>query len=81
MSDPVIDPEGNSFEREAIVRWLETRQTSPITRSRLTVDRSILSMIYANQTEKNRANGLIAFHCQACNKPSLARSDRGVERL
>ena len=42
MSDPVIDPEGNSFEREAIERWLRTHQTSPITRSRLTVDRSTI---------------------------------------
>eukprot|EP00291_Cryptomonas_curvata_P000408 CAMPEP_0172194276 /NCGR_PEP_ID=MMETSP1050-20130122/25480_1 /TAXON_ID=233186 /ORGANISM="Cryptomonas curvata, Strain CCAP979/52" /LENGTH=86 /DNA_ID=CAMNT_0012870045 /DNA_START=239 /DNA_END=495 /DNA_ORIENTATION=+ len=39
MTDPVIDPEGNSFEREAIERWLRTHNTSPITRSRLTPDR------------------------------------------
>lgn len=39
MRDPVCDPEGNSFEREAIERWLSTRRTSPITRSSLTADK------------------------------------------
>ena len=31
MSDPVIDPEGNSFERAEITRWLAAHGTSPIT--------------------------------------------------
>ncbi len=32
MVDPVIDPDGNSYEREAIMDWLRRQQTSPITR-------------------------------------------------
>lgn len=32
MTDPVVDPEGNTFERAAIERWLRTNPTSPITR-------------------------------------------------
>ena len=35
MSDPVIDHEGNSYEREAITKWLKKREESPITRSPL----------------------------------------------
>eukprot|EP00727_Mastigamoeba_balamuthi_P013616 m51a1_g8878 hypothetical protein (819) ;mRNA; r:629058-631912 len=36
MSDPVIDPEGHTYERAAIERWLGTRSaTSPVTRSPL----------------------------------------------
>jgi Mg-chelatase subunit ChlD len=37
MQDPVVDPEGNSFEREAIENWLKDHQTSPITRAPLHV--------------------------------------------
>jgi hypothetical protein len=33
MRDPVIDPEGNTFDRVVIVDWLEEKGTSPITRN------------------------------------------------
>lgn len=33
MRDPVIDKEGNSYEREAIEGWLSTNQSSPMTRT------------------------------------------------
>lgn len=33
MVDPVVDPEGHTWEREAVSRWLELSQTSPLTRS------------------------------------------------
>lgn len=36
MQDPVIDPEGNSYERAAIVEWLSRNPTSPVTRAPLT---------------------------------------------
>lgn len=35
MRDPVIDPEGNSYERSAIVDWLSRNPTSPMTRTPL----------------------------------------------
>ena len=41
MIDPVIDPEGNSYEKEAIIEWLSRSQTSPVTRTRLTVDQLV----------------------------------------
>lgn len=37
MRDPVVDREGNSYEREAIMQWVSEHGTSPITRSQLTV--------------------------------------------
>jgi hypothetical protein len=37
MKDPVVDPEGNSYERSAIEKWLQTNATSPITRSPLSL--------------------------------------------
>ena len=36
MDDPVIDPEGNSYERSAIEDWLSRNRTSPVTRTPLT---------------------------------------------
>ena len=35
MNDPVIDHEGNTYERSAIQSWLRRNSTSPITRSPL----------------------------------------------
>jgi len=31
MQDPVIASDGYSYEREAIIEWLKTHQTSPMT--------------------------------------------------
>mmetsp|Transcript_41504 Transcript_41504/g.81362 ORF Transcript_41504/g.81362 Transcript_41504/m.81362 type:complete len:323 (-) Transcript_41504:81-1049(-) len=36
MHEPVIDPEGNTFERAAIINWIRANKTSPITRTALT---------------------------------------------
>ena len=38
MKDPVVDPDGNAYEREAIERWLRVQSSSPITNGYLTVD-------------------------------------------
>ena len=35
MTDPVVDPEGNSYERSAIEEWLARNPSSPVTRSPL----------------------------------------------
>ena len=37
MTDPYIDDEGNSYERSEIEKWLKNNDTSPITRSKLTM--------------------------------------------
>ena len=45
MVDPVIDPEGNTYGRAAIMRWLSENNASPITRNPL----------YSDQLVSNRA--------------------------
>jgi hypothetical protein len=35
MNEPVIDNEGNSYDKKAIEKWLENKNTSPITRNHL----------------------------------------------
>jgi Mg-chelatase subunit ChlD len=41
MTDPVVDHEGNSYERSAIVLWLSRNATSPVTRAPLSLDHLI----------------------------------------
>ena len=38
MTDPVVDPEGNSYERKAIEDWLQKNTTSPVTKNPLTLE-------------------------------------------
>ena len=38
MKDPVIDKEGNSYEKSAILEWLQTHDTSPMTRRPLSAE-------------------------------------------
>lgn len=38
MHQPVIDPEGNTFERVAIENWIRVNQNSPITRTNLRIN-------------------------------------------
>lgn len=36
MTDPVVDAEGNTYERSAIESWIDQKGTSPITRNMAT---------------------------------------------
>ena len=36
IKEPVIDREGNTYEKQAILEWLKTNNISPLTRNRLT---------------------------------------------
>jgi hypothetical protein len=57
MHAPVIDPDGNTYERVAIEKWIQVNGKSPVTRTPLTVDQ-----LYPNHAisdlldiEKNRS--------------------------
>lgn len=58
MTDPVVDPDGNSYERVAIEAWLSHNPTSPVTRTPLTPsmlapNRALKDMIEAWLREAN----------------------------
>jgi len=38
MSDPVSDPDGHTYERSAIEKWLSKKNASPMTRQYLTIE-------------------------------------------
>eukprot|EP00121_Abeoforma_whisleri_P005064 Awhi_evm1s4580 len=45
MKDPVMDGEGNSYEREAIEKWLDCKSHSPVTRNPLSLKEAIESYL------------------------------------
>jgi hypothetical protein len=51
MNDPVIDPEGHTFERKAIQTWIRAHQNSPLTRTPLTE-----AQLYDNQALRQVLN-------------------------
>ena len=62
MKDPVVDPEGNTYEREAITAWLHKNSISPITRNPLKVEdlipnralKETMEMILANSSQERK---------------------------
>jgi len=63
MKDPVIDHEGNSYEKKAIMEWLKKNSTSPITRNplrlnQLSPNRALKNLI-EKIGEKNLKSGII----------------------
>lgn len=59
MYDPVMDPEGNSYERTAIEDWLEKHNTSPITRAPLTKNDLVVNRALRNAIEEHcKKNGI-----------------------
>jgi hypothetical protein len=68
MRDPVIDPEGNTYERSAIESHLRRSQTSPMTRSPLTV-----GMLQPNRALKEIIES-VSFIESVLHKPSSTQS-------
>lgn len=63
MTDPVIDIDGNSFEKSAITEWILKNGTSPITRRNMTIEnlvpnRALKDAIEAAVFEKTMSAGI-----------------------
>jgi hypothetical protein len=61
MHNPVIDPEGNTYERAAIENWIQVNHTSPITQTTISVDdlypnNAIVALL---EEEKGKSEGSI----------------------
>lgn len=41
VTDPVVDPDGNTYERQYILEWLERQGTSPLTRKPMRDDQLV----------------------------------------
>lgn len=71
MTDPVMDPEGNTYDRSAIEEWLRMREQSPITRAELRIDQLVPNRALKAAIDDER-NSLPAMH------PSAAPMDINV---
>lgn len=56
MVDPVVDPDGNSYERAAIEEWLGRTGMSPITRNAMTVADLIVNRALKDAIDRERAS-------------------------
>jgi len=80
MVEPVIDPEGISYEKAAILAALAIKTESPITRSALTPDQLIpnralidaIALLSMQNIPRNREKNIT--ECSKCNK-SIALSE------
>lgn len=61
MHDPVIDPEGTTYERAVIYNWIRVKGTSPITRTSMSVDDLYPNNVIREllEGEKAKAEGTI----------------------
>ena len=56
MVDPVIDPDGNSYERSAITEWLTKTGMSPITRNAMNVSDLVTNRALKDAIDSERGN-------------------------
>jgi hypothetical protein len=69
MREPVIDKEGNTYEKSAILEWLKTNNKSPITRNVISASELIpnRALIQSSSTSNNNSQDNIS-KCSKCNK-------------
>eukprot|EP01022_Parablepharisma_sp_SALTPOND_P028415 TRINITY_DN70930_c1_g1_i1.p1 TRINITY_DN70930_c1_g1~~TRINITY_DN70930_c1_g1_i1.p1 ORF type:complete len:735 (+),score=55.14 TRINITY_DN70930_c1_g1_i1:89-2293(+) len=80
MKDPVIGPDGQTYERSAITDWLKTHGTSPITREpmdpkQLVPNRALKATIEDMLTGKKP----IVHHAPAASAPKPASADLDLQ--
>ena len=70
MREPVIDKEGNTYEKSAILEWLKTNNKSPITRNVISASELIpnRALIQSSNTSNNNNSQENISKCSKCNK-------------
>jgi len=72
--DPVIDREGHTYERAAIMRWLESNNTSPLTRNKL-----LPSHLVPNRNLRAACQSLNALLSRESESERLSQQLRGLQ--
>lgn len=78
MVDPVIDTDGNTWERDAIVTWIERRGLSPITRNALAVDDLVPNRALKDAIDAERGS-LAATRASTSVPLDINREDPGIQ--
>ena len=79
MIEPVIDREGNTYEKSAILEWLKTTNISPITRnvisaSQLVPNRALIPSYKTNNNSQENVS-----HCSKCSKAMKVSNYKGTK--
>ena len=79
MREPVIDKEGNTYEKSAILEWLKTNNKSPITRNVISASELIpnRALIQSNSTSNNNNSQENISKCSKCNKTMKVSNYKG----
>lgn len=84
MREPVIDREGNTYEKSAILEWLKNSRTSPVTRSylceeHLVPNRALLniSTITSTTIPEDCSD---CSNCSKCNKIMKVSNYKGTKQ-
>ena len=80
MKEPVIDKEGNTYEKSAILEWLKTNNKSPITRNIISASELIpnRALIQSTSTTNNNSQDNIS-KCSKCNKTMKVSNYKGTK--
>lgn len=78
MMDPVVDDDGNTYERSAIVEWLARNGTSPVTRNplqknHLAPNRALRELIFAHMGSEWSRNAQEELHLRSIPKQEEAQ--------
>jgi hypothetical protein len=81
MREPVIDKEGNTYEKSAILEWLKTNNKSPITRNVISASELIpnRALIQSSSTSNNNNCQENISKCSKCNKAMKVSNYKGTK--
>ena len=82
MKEPVIDSEGNTYEKSAILEWLKSTNTSPVTRNvisalELVPNRALIEC--TTTTTNNNSSQENVSHCSKCSKAMKVVNYKGTK--
>jgi hypothetical protein len=79
MREPVIDREGNTYEKSAILEWLKSNNTSPITRNVISALELVPNRAIIQSTTINNISQENISNCSKCNKTMKVSNYKGTK--
>jgi hypothetical protein len=73
MEDPLIFPDGYTYEKSAIETWLRSHSQSPFTRQRMTMDQGMPNRAIRTMIEEAKAGGNANMPKASAPKPEIAK--------
>ena len=79
MREPVIDREGNTYEKSAILEWLKSTNTSPVTRNVISALELVPNRALIQSTSTNNISQENISNCSKCNKTMKVSNYKGAK--